>query len=520
MADKGIERTVTRFEQARAIRDMFAETIDGCYEMALPLRQRMWMRSNQPPRFDRLFDSTAVTALQSFASQTLDDVWPADQTPFELRAGRGLPEEKQEEINRELAPISSMLIELTNNSNFRSAAQEMLQDYAIGTGIMLQEEGDALRPLNFRAIPLTEAVLDVGPFGEVDALFREREVRAEHVETLWPGATVPSDITRMAEQSPRAMVRILEACERDWSKRNQEVWTFRVIWMKDKSVLVNDAYEGMGACPFVAPSFTRVAGEIMGRGPVMMALPDIRTANALRELMLEHADLILSGIWQYDDDGVMNPDTAVLEPGRLIPRAPGSRGLESVTPSGQLRLGDIEVDRLQGAIREAMFVNDIGDLTKTPRSATEVMQRTADRARRLSGSYGRLMTEWLFPQVARTWYLVRKQRGQMSLPPIDGDRIKIRPLSPITRAQSQDDVLRHIRFMEIVTQFFGPQAGLITVDTDKFAPWLAEKVGFMPNLLRPKAKQQEIIQQVAALAQQGAMAQGAGGPPVAPGGGP
>ena len=187
------KRTIKRFEEARTIRDMFAELIDGCYELALPLRQRTWMQHQNPPRFDRLFDGTAVTALQGFASQTLDDVWPADQTPFELKAGRGLPEDQQESVNRELAPIADAIIEMTNNSNFRSAAQEMLQDYAIGTGIMLQEEGDALRPLNFRAIPLSEAVLDVGPFGEPDALFREREIRAEHISTIWPKAKLPPE---------------------------------------------------------------------------------------------------------------------------------------------------------------------------------------------------------------------------------------------------------------------------------------------------------------------------------------
>lgn len=507
MVDSAAESACKRYSQAREIRDKFSELIDGCYEFALPLRQRTYMGNQGAPRFDRLFDGTAVTALQSFASQTLDDVWPADQTPFELKAGRGLSEEKQDEANRELAPISAMIIEMTNNSNFRSAAQEMLQDYAIGTGIMLQDEGDALRPLNFRAIPLTEAVLDTGPYGDVDALFREREVRAEHVESLWPTAKIPAALRQIIDNQGRAMVKVLEACQRDWSKRNEERWTFRVIWMQDKTLLVDDAWEGMGSCPFVAPSFTRVSGEVMGRGPVMMALPDVRTANALRELLLEHADLVLSGIWLYDDDGVLNPDTAVLEPGRLIPRAPGSRGLESVTPTAQPRLGDIEVDRLQNAIREALFVNDLGDLGKTPRSATEIMQRTADRARRLSGSYGRLMTEWLFPQVARTWWLLRKMRGQMKLPPIDGDRIKIRPLSPITRAQSQDDVLRHIRFMEIIQQFMGPQAPLLAVDTDKFAPWLAEKVGFMPHLLRPQAQQKALVQQMAALAQQQAGAQ-------------
>lgn len=494
---EAVKRFRKRHDDAKRIRDTFAEVIDSCYEYALPLRQRTYMLGNQPVRTDRLYDGTAVTALQGLASQTLDDVWPADQTPFELTSGAG-DAGLREKANRDLADIAAQIIALTNNSNFRSAAHEMLLDWGIGTGFMTINRGNVLTPLDFQALPLTEVVSDIGPFGRVDFLTREREVRIGEIAVLWPGAKIPAELAREIEQNPDAKHKVLEGEERDWSSRNEEAWVFRVVW-KDE-LLLERRTVGVGSCSFVAPSFSRVSGEALGRGPVMMALPDIRMVNELKEMVIEHTDLILSGMFQYDDDGVFNPDTAELGPGALIPRSPGSRGLEALEMPSDLRLGEIQIDNTQAAIREAMFVNDLGDLGKTPRSATEVMQRTADRARRLAGSYGRLLTEWLFPQIARTWWLLRDMHGMKDLPPIDGDRIRVRPLSPLTRAQAQDDILRHIRFLEILPMVGGPQASMLMVDQDKFAPWLAERVGFNPTLLRPKAQRDQLVQAMAQMA--------------------
>jgi hypothetical protein len=506
------QRVIERFEKAKGRRDTFASTIDACYEFALPLRQRSYMADGGPD-VDRLFDSTAVTAIQGLASQTLDDVWPADQTPFELKAGPGIEEEKQEEVNRRLADISTAVIEAINNSNFRSGAHEALLDYCIGTGILLIEAGDAVTPVSFRAVPLTQCVLDTGPRNEVDALFMPRKVQLQHIEELWPLAKLPQELADRREREPTLEIELLEGVERDWSARGREVWVQRVAWKERTAggLLLEERSEGVGSCPFVAPSFSRVAGEAMGRGPVMMALPDIRVANKLVELMLETADLQLSGIWMYDDDGVINPDTAILEPGALIPRMPGGKGLENLAPTGNVNLAQMQLDQLRAAIKEALYVNDLGDITKTPKTATEIAQRTADRARRLTGAYGRLLKEFLFPLVGRVWWLLKRSQGMADLPPIDGDKIKVRPLSPLTRAQAQDDILRHVNFLQTVASILGPQAPLLVADTDKLTRFLADKMGFNPTLLRTQTEQQALMQQAMTMAQQQGMIPGAGG---------
>lgn len=514
-ADSAAREMVARFERAKGRRQQMSSLIDECYEFTLPLRQRINMAGQEgPPQVDRLFDGTAVSAVQGLASQTLDDVWPADQTPFELKAGGNLDPDEAELWGKVLADIGTETISLTNNSNFRSAAHEAMLDYCIATGILVVEQGDALRPLNFRAIPLTVGVLDLGPYGEPDALFLARKVRASHIKVLWPKATLPQDLAERAAREPEWEVPLIEGSYRDWSRRDDEVWVQHVVWGEGTGAvtLFEERSEGIGSCPFMAFSFSRVAGEVMGRGPVMQALPDIRTANKLTELVLERADLELSGIWQYDDDGVLNPDTAILEPGALIPRSPQSRGLENITPSGSALTADRLMDQLRASIREALYVNDLGDITKTPKSATEIAQRTADRARRLAGPYGRLLTELLLPLVARVWWLLRRMQGRGNLPPIDGDKIKVRALSPLVWAQAQGEVLRAVQYLQTVQGLLGPQAVMLTTDTDKLVRFLADKSGFSPTLLRSKAEQEGLMKQAMALAQSAGMVPGGAAP--------
>ena len=71
----------------------------------------------------------------------------------------------------------------------------------------------------------------------------------------------------------------------------------------------------------------KAPGEGYGRSPVMKALPDIKTANKVVELVLKNASIAVTGIWQADDDGVLNPAAVKLVPGAIIPKAVGSAGL-------------------------------------------------------------------------------------------------------------------------------------------------------------------------------------------------
>jgi len=504
-----IARFNARFERAKSKRDEIAQDLDDTYELCLPLRQRTYTRQARA-QVDRLFDGTAVEALQEFASRTLDDIWPIEQKPFDLALGPEARVNDQDAAKRAMSALADGIISTVNNSRFRTVAFEAFQDYAITTGVMLVEAGDADEPLRFRCVPATEGILDAGPFGGTEALFREIEVKIGDIAALYPRAELPSSL-RTAE--PDKLVKLREGYER---KRHgeppgEEVWCFRVVHGSDQ--LDYEEWRGDGSCPFLAFSYSRLAGETMGRGPALMALPDIRTANALKQMVLEHADLVLGGIWNADDDGVLNPDTAIIEPGAIIPRAPGSKGLEPVKLPAGLDFGYVELERLQSQIRRFFHVVDLGPTNKTPMSATEAGIREVQAAKRLAGPYGNLLVDFLFPLIRRVVWL-GKQAGAVTrgLPRLDGQQIRIKPLAALERAMAMDNIVRHTRYLETMTAFFGAQYVALDVDAQKFGAWLAGQVGFDPRLRRNEVEKQDLVQSMQQAAQATGMLPGAAPP--------
>jgi hypothetical protein len=506
--DAEIKRFLARSEVARVKHQEVARIIDDCYEYCLPLRQRSYMSSPGDRRTDRLFDTTACEAIQDFASNWLDDIWPTDSAPFAFNAGKAVADNVRSEVDRALQPVAEDIIATINDSNFRAAAHEAGLDYAIASGVLMIEDGDAVDPINCTALPLSECWLGLGPRGRKDRLYRPRKLKVSDIEVLWPKMTWPQGMSEAS--NPDAELEVLEGIERDYSVRGTERWNYRAVLKEKAYPIASGTYEGHGSCPFIAFDYMRVASEILGRGPAQIAMPDIKTLNLIKEMILEYGDLAIGGLWQAEDDGVINPDTIVLEPRTIIPKAAGSKGLEAIEIAGDFNLSQIVVENLQMTIRRVFNINDLGPPQGTPASATEILQRTADRAKRQAGPYSRSITEFLFPVVRRVAH-IRVKQGAIKLPAIDGRTVVLKPLSPLTRAQAQDEILRHDRTLEMIAARFGPQAVNLLVKQEEYGQWLGQKMGFNPNLMRNKVELKQLAQMVASLAQQANQA----GAPVA-----
>lgn len=506
MAD--VEAFCRRYKSAREQWDKAAPLVDECYEFALPLRERPYgSKDASTRRTDRLFDTTAVHALADFASQRVEDVWPTDQKPIDLLPGREIPRDQAEEARRALADVATEAIETVNNSNFRDQANEAMLDYGISQGVLLVEEGTALDPLRHRALPFTEAILAAGPYGGHDALFRPRKVKARDLPVLFPGGNLTGDMRRAIVDQPEQEFELTEGYYRDWTKK-EETWAYCCVHEKEKHELLSSSESGIGSQPFISFSFMRVPGETNGRGPAQLALPDIRSANVVKELLLEHLDVSIGGVYQMDDNGTLNTDTIQIQAGTVYPRMAGTKGLEPIEIGGNPQFGEVELERLQQSIERAFFKLDLGPVDKTPKSATEILQRVADRAGRLSGPNARLTNELLFPYIRRVLWLLRKM-GKIKLPRLDGGFLAIRPLAPITRSQAQDDILRHVRFAEFLMQTVGPQMSNMIINGEQFGDYLAKKIGVEPMVLRSSNDRKALAQLMAQLAATAAQQQAA-----------
>lgn len=176
-------------------------------------------------------------------------------------------------------------------------------------------------------------------------------------------------------------------------------------------------------------------GEVYGRSPVMKALPDIKTANKVVELILKNASIAVTGIWQADDDGVINPATIQLVPGTIIPKAVGSKGLTPLEMPSRFDVSQLVLEDLRARIRHALLVDRLPSVGGGKMTATEITERTGQIALLLGATFGRLQVELLHPLLQRAYQILR-DRGAVPDLPLDGRTLAIEYRSPLARAQS------------------------------------------------------------------------------------
>ena len=106
---------------------------------------------------------------------------------------------------------------------------------------------------------------------------------------------------------------------------------------------------------------------------------------------------------------------------------------------------------------------------------------------------GRMQKEFLQPLVERIVYIYKKQ-GLLDIPKVDGREIRIVPVSPLLRAQDQQDVSDFVRFQQTVASTFGPEITPVLYNQEKVVQYLAQKFGIMEELLADPQQVQGNVQ--------------------------
>ena len=266
--------------------------------------------------------------------------------------------------------------------------------------------------------------------------------------------------------------------------------------------LYEETYRGIGSNPWVSFRWAKTASEIYGRGPIFNALSAIKTCNLTVQLILENAELSISGVWQGDDDGVLNPANIRMIPGTIIPRSAGSRGLEALQFPGSFDVAQLVLNDMRHNINRALYNETLGRREGTPISATEVAERMGELSRQLGSTYGRLQAELVFPLMKRVLYILKKQ-GRIEIPVIDGREIQIRAVSPMMRAQRNEDISQHINYVRTIGELFGPATIQTIVDPIKFAEKMAPWYEVDPIVLIDEEQRNQLAQETGEVMGQG-----------------
>tara|TARA_B000000609_G_C23897374_1_gene201596 strand:- start:121 stop:534 length:414 start_codon:yes stop_codon:yes gene_type:complete len=122
----------------------------------------------------------------------------------------------------------------------------------------------------------------------------------------------------------------------------------------------------------------------------------------------------------------------------------------------------------------------------------------------MGSAFGRLQAEMVQPVLQRVVYILKKQ-GRIEIPTINGRQIKVKSVSPLAQAQSNQDISAIARWLELVGGSFGPQTINLLVNTEETAAHLARKFGVPDTLIRDLEERKLLVQTAQQLAQQSMM---------------
>jgi hypothetical protein len=486
-----------RHSRAVEAKSPWLSLFEECYDYSMPGKQSMFAQSPGQRKTDKLFDETAVVSVQEFASRLQAGIMPNWSRWSDLEGGTDIAPAELKDVNLKLDAVTETVFNILAGSNLSSEIAESFLDLAVGTGILdVDKTTDPLRPIRFSAIPLAQVNIDTGPDDSVDFISRPRCMPCIDVQRKYPKAKLSAEILKKIadyHKDPKAKpadVHLVEAMYRNWDHPVEE-WVFCVVDKAEGECIHEERENGLGSQRTIVFRWSKLAGEKWGRGPLLNALPAIKTCNLTVEMILENAEMQMAGIWHVEDDGVVNVDTIELVPGTLIPTAPGTK-LQSLTPGGNFDVAQLVLSDMRQNIKRALYNDMLGNPDKTPMSATEVSTRMADLSRQIGSAFGRLQYELVEPLLRRVIKILRDMKI-IALPEVNGRKIKIVLKSPLAQAQAHQDVSNVAGYIGSLGQLFGPQMVNVLVKSEEAAAYMGEKLLIPEKLLRSEKERKEIL---------------------------
>lgn len=508
MTQKKSEEICKRYERARGRKALWEELYRDAMEYAAPQRETFYeeTKGQQKDGAQVVFDSTAQEALMSGVSNLHSSLTPPMKRWIELKPGPVL--EGNKEAALALQKINELMFTHLHNSNFDTQVVESYHDVFFGTGALLLLEGTESKPFNFVNVPLSQLYLEEGPNGRVDTAFRCFGLSARNINKQWPDAELSNELQEKVKENPDLDMKFIEATipetvmlfDRNLGEEVEvEGYKYYVVEETTKEVIVERSQR---SSPWVIFRWANLPGEIYGRGPVLTALPAIKTLNKQVEILLDAASIATLGMYTVADDGIVNMDNIKLGAGALIPVTSNGSQVQGPTLAplptpGNPNLAQLIIETQQSQIRGILFGNPLGDVNLPVKTATEVSLRQQELAKRIGSAFGKLQYELISPLVSRMLDILDNLElinlGDFR---VDGNTLAIEHISPLAQAQDEEDILKDVRFVQTLAELFGAEAAVGMTQPFNFARGLGKKLNVSPDLL-PTEEQEAAVRQIA-----------------------
>lgn len=491
----GAKEIKKRFSAAAERRELWRSILRDMYEFCIPNRETFDFHTPGTRKARHLFDSTAPEAVNTFVSVITGATTPESSQWMEYEAGEDIPEEDKKQVNTALEEATRIFHKHLDMSDYQSQVNISHQDMAISTGCLMIEEGVNISDpiLQFTAIPLPELYIEPTSMPRVHTFFRKHSVKAQEVLLKFPEADISAKLQKIIDNAPTTDVEIIDGSQ----VFNFKDKTYHQVVMWSDEIIFHQTYGD--SAPGIIYRWSKVAGETYGRGPVDMAMADIRTVNKVKEYTLKNAALILSPPLLGVSDGIFNPHMAQVHPGVVM--AVGA--IDSVAPlnvGGDLRVGQFVLEDLQANIRKMLFADPLGEITDPVRSATENVIRNQDMLKKRGANFARMNTEFKRPLVARVTEILAR-RGKLPPIKVDGKDVGVKMASALGDQEQQANIDKVLMYMNAL-QGMPPEEQRIGANLESVPAFLVKNLDLPEDLARSKDEIKVIKEQLQQAAQQ------------------
>ena len=507
---------LARHRKLKAARRTWEQTWQELAEVLLPRRADFTVETtvDGERRTDNIYDSVPMQARRSLASAIDSLMMPRNVQWFHVRP-RNEDLTADEEVMRWSELVSKRMFNAiySKEARFIQRSGEIINDLVtFGTGVIFI--GETKRPGNllFRSFHLRDTLICESSEGVVDTVMITMKLSARQAEQRF-GEENLGEKVRDALRTGKTdqtfdylwVVQPREDADRTKLGAMNMPWASVVIEI-DSEKKVRES--GFMEFPFAVPRWDTTSGEVYGRSPGMLALPDAETLQAMGKTLLVAGQRATDPPLWVLGDGLMS--AARTFPGGItyidgaVARQFGRVPVGELQTSAQIPVGREMQNDLREQIWGAFFRNVLQLPVNAPRmTATEIIERKEEMLRSVGPVFGQLETDYPAVLTERVFGIMFRA-GAFPPPPeaLLGQDIDFRFESPILRAKNQIETVGLARQLETLALLIQSQPEMMdNFDGDAIARATPLAGGFPHTWLVP-VEQRDAQRQARAEAQQ------------------
>lgn len=276
---------------------------------------------------------------------------------------------------------------------------------------------DPITGISFRVFPIDTVDIAEDYRGVVDTVYRKFEMTLRQIEQEFPGK-LPYDKKQQMEDDPDAKAWVLHVVgprkKYDPDKiDNLNMPIESVYILCDCEVVLQEG--GYPEMPYAVARLEVLAGELYGRGPATIALPEVKSLNEMAKLQLDGSNMRLRPPLDVPVNAYLNPIELI--PGyKNLNQDEGGRRVTALNVSGDLQYTSKDIEAMQTKVKEIFYNDQLYLRTNAEMTATEVQKRSEIQMQLMGPWQGRLELELFEPLINRILGILIRQ-GEVPPPP-------------------------------------------------------------------------------------------------------